>query len=100
MAFRYAIGSHEPWRLGACQALRHGNQAHVFAPALAGEQLDFSAVRADWSRLTYAHIISYVTALPPEWDARRDIAEGAADLLSQAVTRINDCLAEIQRALS
>lgn len=100
LAFRYAIGSHEPWRLGACQALRHGNQGHVFAPALAGKPLDFFAVRADWSRLTSARIMSYVTALPPEWGARRDVAEGAAGLLSQAVERIDECLAEIQRALS
>jgi hypothetical protein len=100
LAFRYAGAEHQPWTLGACQALRHGNQGHVFAPALAGKQLDFSPVQADWSRLTPARIMSYVAALPPEWDARRDIAEGAADLLSQALARINDCLAEIQRALS
>lgn len=100
LAFRYAIGSHEPWKIGACHNLRQPGDAHLFAAELARRPLDFAPVRARWSKLTRARIMDYAAALPPEWGAGQCVADGAATLLTQICQRLDDCLAEIQRALS
>jgi hypothetical protein len=100
LAFRYAIGAHEPWKTGACQRLRHPGEGHLFAAQLARRLPDFAPVRADWSKLTPARIMAFAAALPHEWNVRQDVADGAALFLIQVCQRLDDCLAEIQRALS
>ncbi len=92
----------EPWRVGYLQsAVAPGSNGHVFGALLRNDRyLDFSALRPAWSGLSNDALNDYAARLPREWSAAADAIEDALTHLRNVRDRIDDCLAEVERALA
>jgi hypothetical protein len=89
----------EPWRQGYMRRLV-APDGHVFGSKLKGQSLDFAPLRVAWSGLPDERFEGYLSALPVEWAAANDAMEAALTHLRTVRDRIDDCLAELQRALT
>jgi hypothetical protein len=89
----------EPWRQGYLERLV-GPDGHVFGAKLKGLDLEFAPLRAVWTGLPDNRLEAYLSALPPEWSAATEAMEAALTHIQAVCVRIDDCLAELQRALT
>ncbi len=85
-----------PWEMGNLRGLAEG---HVLARQLQGRSgLDFGSVRDRWADLPDARLSDYVARLPRDWLAN-DLGTAALTHLAQVRDRVDDCMAELERAL-
>lgn len=89
----------EPWRLGNLQRLVEPDH-HIFGAKLRCKKPDLQAVLSTWEGLTDAHFDSYLAAMPIEWGASISAMEEALTHLRSVRARIDDCFAELDRALT
>jgi hypothetical protein len=89
----------EPWRPGGLQQLV-GPDGHLFGAGLKGHSHDFASIRLAWSELSEARMREYCALIPPEWEDARPAIETALTHLRQVRDRIDECLAELERALT
>lgn len=89
----------EPWKSGNLAALVLP-QGHIFGARLKGKALDYSAIRQAWATLSDRRFLDYQSALPPEWAAAQSAINDALTHLRTVRDRIDDCLAELERALT
>jgi hypothetical protein len=89
----------EPWRQGYLERLV-GPDGHVFGAKLRGQDLDFAPLRAAWMDLPDERLAAYLSALPAEWDAATGAMEAALTHIRAVRDRMDDCLAELRRALT
>lgn len=88
----------EPWRQGYLERLVEPG-GHVFGAQLKGQDLDFAPLRAVWKDLPDQRLAAYLSALPAEWAAATEAMEAALTHIRAVRDRIDDCLAELKRAL-
>lgn len=89
----------EPWRQGYLERLV-GPDGHVFGAKLKGQDLDFAPLRAAWTDLPDERLAAYLSALPAEWSAATEAMDAALTHIRAVRDRIDDCLAELRRALT
>ncbi len=92
----------EPWRIGYLQgAVAKGSNGHAFGALLKSERnLDYSTLRPAWSGLSNDALSDYAACLPREWATAADAIEDALTHLRNVRDRIDECLAEVERALA
>lgn len=92
----------EPWRVGYLHDIvTPGASAHVFGHRLRGDRfLDVAALRPAWISLSDAALADYAAAVPDEWAEAVPAIQDALTHLRTVRDRIDDCLAEIERALA
>jgi hypothetical protein len=92
----------EPWREGYLTRLvAPGNDAHAFGTLLRGDRLiDVPALEAPWTSLSDEALSAYGALMPPEWGTAAAAIDDALTHLRQVRDRIDQCLAEVQRALT
>lgn len=91
-----------PWRTGYLQnAAAPGGSGHVFGSLLkADRQLDYSPLRPAWLSLSDDALEDYAGCLPAEWVDAADAIKDALSHLRSLRDRIDECLAEVERALT
>jgi len=90
----------EPWRLGYLDWLIKP-EGHVFAtPLRRAKTLDTGPIRAVWSALSDDDLADCQRALPPEWASASGAVSDALGHLQAVRGRIEECIAEIERALT
>jgi hypothetical protein len=89
----------EPWRQGYVERLV-GPDGHVFGAKLKGQDLDLTPVRTAWTDLPDERLAAYLSALPAEWGAANEAMKAALTHLRMVRDRIDECLAELERALT
>jgi hypothetical protein len=89
----------EPWNPGYLDRLTQPD-GHLFGgPLKGGKALDMGPIRAVWSGLSNEDLAACEEAIPQEWEAA-SVAVAAALMHLRAVrNRIDDCIAELERAL-
>lgn len=92
----------EPWRVGYLQdTVLPGDRGHVFGGLLkADRHLDFSPLRPAWSGLSDDALNDYAACLPDEWAESAGAINDAVTHLRTIRDRIDECLLEIERALT
>lgn len=92
----------EPWRIGYLQgAIQPGGTGHVFGTALRGDRhLAFEELRPAWSSLSNDALNDYAAAVPGEWADATSAVDDALTHLRAVRDRIDECLAEVERALT
>lgn len=92
----------EPWREGyMVPHTAPGDEAHVFGALLRGDRyIDVPALRPTWASLSDEALTAYGATIPVEWAAASGAVEDALTHLRQVRDRIDECLAEVQRALT
>ena len=92
----------EPWRLGYLNhAVSPDNSGHVFGALLKGDRyLDFSLLRPNWSGLSDDALTDYAASIPTEWDDATEAINDALTHLRSVRDRIDECLDEVERALT
>jgi hypothetical protein len=88
----------EPWNVGNLERLVQP-EGHIFGAKLKGKASDFDVVAQAWSALSDVRLQSYLSALPEEWGAAKDAMEEAVAHVRQVRDRIDECIAELRRAL-
>jgi hypothetical protein len=102
LAFRLAqklFPRPEPWKVGYLARLVQPD-GHLFGAILKGKTLDFGRVRQAWRALTEAHLKDYLTQQPTEWAPAQGAMNTAVAHIRSVRDRIDDCVAELQRALT
>lgn len=92
----------EPWRAGYLQdAIQPTTRGHVFGALLRGDRfLDLAEWRPTWINLSDDALDDYAASLPTQWAAAGDAIQDALTHLRVVRDRIDDCLAEVERALT
>lgn len=92
----------EPWRPGYLHTtVDPGSSGHVFGALLKGDPyLDCGALRSAWVSLSNDALIRYAACLPAEWSDATSAIEDALTHLRTIRDRIDECLAEVERALT
>ena len=88
-----------PWQRGYADIFL-GPDKHIFAQKLRGSVLDVEPIRQAWQGLSDEDLSAYVAAIPPEWAEATDSVAAAISHIRAVRDRIEECLAEVQRALS
>lgn len=89
-----------PWELGNLTRLTLA-QNHVLGAVLKGDRwLDLPALRPPWMGLSNDCLEDYEAALPAEWAAAAGPIADAVEHLKTVRDRIDECLEEVQRALT
>lgn len=88
-----------PWREGGLQHLMQ-HDAHVFADRLRGGVIDLEEVRLAWMSLSDGDLADYEAALPAQWADASDEVAIALEHVRTIRDRMDECLAEIGRALT
>jgi hypothetical protein len=89
----------EPWREGYLSRLMEADR-HVFAPRLRGADIDIQPVGAAWRELSDDDLADYEACLPEQWAEASDSVSAALNHLRTIRDRMDECLAEIGRALT
>jgi hypothetical protein len=89
----------EPWRMGYIQNIVD-NDRHIFGSKLKGKALEFDPIRARWSGLQDDRLESYLGWLPGEWASASAAMVDAVGHIRNVRDKIDDCLAELERALA
>jgi hypothetical protein len=87
-----------PWRAGYLERLT-APDGHIFGAKLKGRELDFNSVRQAWVAISPERLEEYAASMPREWDGAADAMKAALDHLQEVNRRIEECLAELERAL-
>lgn len=92
----------EPWRVGYLHATTQpGVSGHVFGALLKADRyLDFEPLRPAWSSLSDDALNDYAACVPVEWADARDAIDDALTHLRAVRDRIDECLTEVERALT
>jgi hypothetical protein len=92
----------EPWQLGYLQgATQHGPSGHVFGALLRGDRyLEYGPLRLAWTSLSDDALSDYGASIPNEWASATNAVEDALTHLRAVRDRIDECLAEVERALT
>jgi hypothetical protein len=87
-----------PWQTGYASMMLAADR-HVFAAKLKGGTTEVGPIRSAWAGLSDADLSAYVAALPPEWAEATDSVTAAVTHIRAVRDRIDECLAEMRRAL-
>lgn len=92
----------EPWREGyLARHVAPGADGHVFGGLLRGDRyIDVPALRPAWASLSDDVLSDYGACIPAEWGAAAGAVADALTHLKRVRDRIDECLAEVQRALT
>lgn len=92
----------EPWKIGYLQsAIQPGGTGHVFGALLRGDRhLEYNVLRPAWTSLSNDALSAYAAAVPIEWADAANAIEDALTHLRAVRDRIDECLAEVERALT
>lgn len=92
----------EPWRVGYLQdQVTPGASGHVFGALLRGDRhVEIEPLRAIWTSLSDDALKAYGACIPVEWVSAADAVGDALTHLRAVRDRIDECLLEIERALS
>jgi hypothetical protein len=89
----------EPWKAGNLERLVQP-EGHIFGAKLKGRTPDFAPVLRVWCDLSDVRLQNYLSTLPNEWASAMDAMEQAVAHIRNVRDRIDDCIAELQRALT
>lgn len=92
-----------PWATGNLNLImnRGSDSEHLFAHSLKGvKELDVTAVRTAWSRLSDARLVAYQATLPVEWEQADAALRSAITHIANVRDKIDSCLEELARVLS
>ncbi|MBR2269867.1 HipA family kinase [Sphingobium sp.] len=92
----------EPWRVGYLHGtVALGATGHVFGALLKGDRyLDYGQLQPTWSSLSDAILDECAACLPEEWADATDAIGDALTHLRTVRDRIDECLDEVERALT
>ncbi len=92
----------EPWRAGYLHsAIQPGASGHVFGALLRGDRyLDFGPLRPAWMSLSDDALSDYAACIPAEWVDAKGAITDALTHLRMVRDRIDECLTEVERALT
>jgi hypothetical protein len=94
------LGWRPPWSVGGLNWLERKG-AHIFRADLRRSGgVDYDAIKAMWLNVEDNRLKAYKGAVPADWAAAANRVQSALDLIRNARTKIDACLAEIQRVLS
>ena len=88
----------EPWRGGYLDRFIRSD-GHIFGAGLKGRAHDLRPIRRAWSGLSDARLEEYRGLLPAEWEPAQRAWEAALTHIRNVRDRIDDCVAELERAL-
>ncbi len=89
----------EPWKAGHLERLVQ-HDGHIFGAKLKGKVTDFAQLRSAWLGLPDDRLRDYPSALPTEWAPAMDAMKDAVAHIKLVRDRIDECVAELQRALT
>lgn len=87
-----------PWTLGGGEELGQIDK-HIFWTQVRDKKLSFPRLKAALVSITDQRLDEYIAALPDEWKAGNDIADGIVSYIKELRDNANQAFDEIQRVL-